>query len=341
MPKAWVQRPEGSTWGEFGPDDQDGRTNLLTSEKVLQGIAEVREGRVFCLSLPLNLPGSNLMVPRRHPPELQPSYEPDGCCHFHYAKSAADPAYTDIMNDDVVTIWTQYSTQWDALTHIGYRFDADGDGEAEICYYNGHRGGEDVIAPEGEKGKHVGAVTMAIDRLAVKGMQGRGVLVDLAGHFGRAYVDVGYDQLMTVMEKDKVVVEPGDILCLHTGFDEVLLEYAGQPPNRDSLHTVCSALNGRDQKLLQWITDSKIAALVSDTFAVERPGIPSSDEKRAFIPLHEHCLFKIGVPLGEMWYFSELKSWLKARNRSRFMLTAPPLRLPGAVGSPVTPIATV
>ena len=31
----------------------------------------------------------------------------------------------------------------------------------------------------------------------------------------------------------------------------------------------------------------------------------------------------------------------RAAGRSRFLLTAPPLRLPGAVGSPVTPIATV
>jgi kynurenine formamidase len=341
MPKQWVNRPEGSTWGEFGRDDQDGRTNLLTPEKVLQGVAEVREGRVFCLSLPLNLPGSNLMVPRRHPPELKPSYEPNGDRHFHYEKSKADPAFTDIMNDDVLTIWTQYSTQWDALTHIGYRFDADGDGEAEICYYNGHRGGEDVIVPDTADAPHVGAVTMAIDRLALKGMQGRGVILDLVGHFGRSYRDVGYDDLMEVMSKDKVVVEPGDILCLHTGFDEVLLEFDGAPPDRDSLHNVCCALNGRDDRLLQWITDSRISGLVSDTFAVERPGIPSDDERRAFIPLHQHCLFKIGVPLGEMWYLAELKNWLKAHGRSRFMLTAPPLRLPGAVGSPVTPIATV
>jgi kynurenine formamidase len=107
------------------------------------------------------------------------------------------------------------------------------------------------------------------------------------------------------------------------------------------LHNVCCALNGRDDRLLQWITDSKIAGLVSDTFAVERPGIPSPDERKPFIPLHQHCLFKIGVPLGEMWHLAELKNWLKAHQRSRFMLTAPPLRLPGAVGSPVTPIATV
>ena len=24
------------------------------------------------------------------------------------------------------------------------------------------------------------------------------------------------------------------------------------------------------------------------------------------LPLHEHCLFKLGVPLGELWYLTEL-----------------------------------
>jgi len=33
--------------------------------------------------------------------------------------------------------------------------------------------------------------------------------------------------------------------------------------------------------------------------------------------------------------------YLRARQRNRFLLTAPPLRLPGAVGSPATPVATV
>ena len=53
-PRRWVNRPEGSTWGDFGPDDQLGRLNLITHAKVLQGIAEVREGKSFCLSLPLD-----------------------------------------------------------------------------------------------------------------------------------------------------------------------------------------------------------------------------------------------------------------------------------------------
>ena len=59
------------------------------------------------------------------------------------------------------------------------------------------------------------------------------------------------------------------------------------------------------------------------------------------VPLHEHCLFKLGIPLGELFLLSDLADWLRANARYRFLFTAPPLRLPGAVGSPVTPVGTV
>ena len=61
----WRQTPPGSTWGDFRPDDQLGRLNLLTPEKVKQGLAEVKDGLSFCLSLPLNYPGEALLNPRR------------------------------------------------------------------------------------------------------------------------------------------------------------------------------------------------------------------------------------------------------------------------------------
>ena len=67
----WKHRPEGSTWGDFGPDDQLGRLNLLTPEKVRQGVAEVQEGLSFGLSLPLDFPGEAKLNPRRQPPRLR------------------------------------------------------------------------------------------------------------------------------------------------------------------------------------------------------------------------------------------------------------------------------
>ena len=87
------------------------------------------------------------------------------------------------------------------------------------------------------------------------------------------------------------------------------------------------------------------AAIAADNLAVESSstlGVRKNIGPRgAVLPLHEHCLFKNGIHLGELWWLTPLAQWLRTTGRSRFLLTAPPLRLPGAAGSPVTPIATV
>ena len=113
-------------------------------------------------------------------------------------------------------------------------------------------------------------------------------------------------------------------------------------PTRRAIREACCELDGGDRQLLQWITDSGLAALIADNYAVEeRPGKPAPGHHGPLLPLHEHCLFKLGIHLGELWHLTPLAEWLGARGRYRFLLTAPPLRLPGAVGSPATPVATV
>jgi hypothetical protein len=343
----WKQKPPGSNWGEFGPDDQRGRMNYVTREKVLQGIAEVKEGRTFNLSLPLDYPGGSVLNPRRGPPRIAPTLR-DGKQNFCYPLEQETPGLTDVVCDDVVLLTLQYSSQWDSFAHIGSRFDADGDGVAEIVFYNGFRAGVDVVpAPEKQNAeswnRYEGsqAKALGIQTLAEHGAQGRGVMVDLHHHFQRERKAVGYDELMKVLEKDKVVVEKGDMVCLHTGFADMLLELKKQPDPK-MLHGTCSGLDGRDDRLLQWISDSGLACLIADNYAVEL--IPTSIFKprpHAAMPLHEHCLFKNGIHLGEMFYLTGLARWLREHGRSRFLLTAPPLRLPGAVGSPPAPVATV
>ena len=336
MTRRWVTRPEGSNWGDFGDDDRLGRLNLLTAGKVLQAIAEVKVGKVFCLSLPLDYPGGSVLAPHRFPPRLQAT-ERHGRRYFNYAFTNEGADFCDVGCDDAVTMCTQYSTQWDSLAHIGQAFDADGYGAAEACYYNGYRGGDDIR----DSGEHDSeSVALGVEHMAVAGVQGRGVMVDLQARFGRARHLVSYADLMRVMEADGVVVEHGDILCLHTGFADLVLEM-GRRPDGGVLHSSCAALDGTDERLLRWITDSGVAAIAADNYAVEALPARQRDGRRAFVPLHAHCLFKLGIHLGELWYLSELSTWLKAHGRSRFLLTAPPLRLPGAVGSPVTPIATV
>lgn len=343
----WRRRPEGSTWGDFGPDDQLGRLNLIDAEKTRQGLAEAREGRVFCLSLPLDLPGGSDLNPRRRPPILRPTLRGEAV-NFDAVPGAGA---SDVICDDLAILHLQYSTQWDALCHVGALFDADGDGVAEHVFYNGYRGGVEIVAPTEaadaglrdamrmETTTRVAA--LGVENMAGHGVQGRAVMVDLRAHLGDDRRLVDHATLAGIMAADGVTVEPGDVLVLHTGFAQRVLEMAGDP-DPDFLHGGCAVLDGRDPALLGWITDSGIAAIAADNYAVEAfPARPGAAECCAILPLHEHCLFKLGVPLGELWHLTPLADWLRAAGRSRFLLTAPPLRLPGAVGSPVTPIATV
>ena len=70
------------------------------------------------------------------------------------------------------------------------------------------------------------------------------------------------------MAADNVVVEPGDMLLLHTGFATEILQW-NRNPDPVKIHTLCSYLDARDPSLLEWITDSQISALVADNYAVE------------------------------------------------------------------------
>ena len=78
---------------------------LLRRRQVLQGIAEVREGRTFCLSLPLDVPGGSGLNPRRKPPRrfaVLRDGKSAGQQGFCWSYAVEDADLTDVINDDVV-----------------------------------------------------------------------------------------------------------------------------------------------------------------------------------------------------------------------------------------------
>jgi hypothetical protein len=335
----WKVRPPGSNWGDFGADDQLGRMNLLTPSARMEGVREAREGQVFNLSLPLDFPGSNVLHKQRHPPLFSFSERGDGY-NYNYRLSAVCGCFTDVVCDEAVTLYTQYSSQWDGLAHYGSVFDVEGNGEAVSVYYNGFRGGVDIVGPS-ERSHDLGAAKLGIENMSKTGVQGRGVLVDLYRLYGNERVLVGYDALMRALDSQRIELGSADFLCIYTGFADLLLEMNRQPDG-ERLEHACAALDGRDEKLLAWISDSKLVALCADNLAVEAyPARKSGSARYPALPLHEHCLFKLGIHLGELWYLRDLAAALAARQRSAFLLTAPPLHLPRAAGSPATPIATI
>ena len=341
----WKERPEGSNWGDFGPDDEVGRLNLITPERRRAAVAEVREGLAFCLSLPLDCPAVQIN-PRRFAPEFSFSMRGDDPA-MNYPYGQMFPGVKDVVCDDRVLLTLQYSTQWDGLCHMGFLYDGTASGEEQATYYNGFRAHDHVCGPfdylHGREAKAgpFGARRLGIQAYAETGLQGRGVMVDFHAHVGLDKVAIGYDRLMRIFEADGVEIEPGDIMCMRTGFDRALLaQYEDRSVGFDP-HCV-SGLDGFDDRLLQWIEDSGVAALVSDNEAVEMmPDFKTTSAHGSAVPLHNKCLFKLGIPLGEMFLLSDLADWLRGAGRNRFLFTAPPLRLPGAVGSPVTGVGTV
>ena len=158
------------------------------------------------------------------------------------ARESINPRLIDVWADDAVTLWLQYSTQWDSLAHQGAEFDADGDGIDEPRYYNGFRPGEDIIGPAArrQRRRQREHQLRPPPRPRAHGRTrcaGPGVLIDVAHHLGSDWQPVNLQTLEEIMAADNVVVEPGDMLLIHTGFATQILAWDHEPgPGEDPSH---------------------------------------------------------------------------------------------------------
>jgi kynurenine formamidase len=87
---------------------------------------------------------------------------------------------------------------------------------------------------------------------------------------------------------------------------------------------------------LAWIHESEIAAVASDTSFVEvRPSTVAGIRA----PFHVVAIVYLGLLLGEMFDLDGLGAACARLRRWEFLFVAPPLRVTGAVGSPINPYA--
>jgi kynurenine formamidase len=327
----WRRRPEGSTWGDFGADDQTGRLQIITPIIRRAAVSEVHDGRCFLLSLPLDYPGGEAENAFRRAPRLFARNWGDEVCYNMRVGRA-------ICSDDHVVMSLQYSTQWDGLAHCGAFFDVEGNGTELPVYYNGWRAHEHIVGPVGDEPPC--ARKLGIENMAITGVQGRGVLFDLVRAFGAGHRLIGYDDVMRVIDDQKIDVRQGDFLMFYTGYGDAVM--AGKKrPDPATLAGADMALDGTDGRLLDWIDRSGAVSVIADNPAVEHVNSTLDHKTHDLLPLHQHCIFKLGMHLGELFWLSDLAAYLRGAGRHAFLFTGPPLRLPGAAGSPVAPVATV
>jgi kynurenine formamidase len=123
-----------------------------------------------------------------------------------------------------------------------------------------------------------------------------------------------------------VTIGRGDILLIRTGWWTRFLLTGNKT----------EGYSGLDWRCASWLHDHEIAAVAADNLQVE--DLVSGIEGITF-PLHLLCLRDMGMMFGEYWDLAALADDCAADGVYEFQLVAPPLRVVGAVGSPVNPIA--
>ena len=196
-------------------------------------------------------------------------------------------------------------------THVGTHIDA-------LCHFScGGRlyGGDEAAAAQSYAG---GLERHSID--TVPPILRRGVLLDLA-----AGGPLPEDYTVTPADLERAAraeIRRGDVVLLRTGwarrFEDArsfISEVRGPGP----------AIEGA-----RWLSERGIFAAGSDTVAFEK--VPD-----AAMPVHVHLLVESGIHIIECLNLEELA----AAGVAEFLFVALPLKIRGATGSPVRPVAVV
>ena len=302
-----------SNWGRWGEDDVRGTMNFLDSAKRREAAALIRTGESYSLSQRFDMDGPQKGWRRRTNPVhtmLDTGTDAEaGVQGFPHGIGGAD---------DVIAMPLQCSTQWDGLGHI---FDH---GRA----WNGRRAGEVVTG----LGDGVTGIETVADVIA-----GRGVLLDVGRAYGDEHGELPDGFAITVDHLEATIarqgpssaVGRGDIVVVRTGQyartrREGWGDYAGGPAPGLSFTTA------------DWLHATEIAAIATDTWGFE---VRPNEFDVAFQPLHQVVIPHIGLFIGEMWAPDELAAACASDGVYDFFLTAAPLPVTGAVGSPVNPVA--
>ncbi len=298
-------------WGKWGADDEVGALNYLGPEQVLAAVKLVRSGKIFTLQVPMGSPSGDPVWPGRRGSERYQLLD-EG--HWLCGKGPTFPGGLH-YSDDAISAYLQGSTQYDALGHVWY------DGEL----YNGF----DANTTIGGQAK------ASVLPIGEKGIVGRGILLDVARHRGKASLDKGetitHHDLMEIAAAQGTAIEKRDILILRTGFVESFYEQ-GKVAFYDGFLEPGLTYS---PELVKWFQDMEIPNLVTDTIANEVTFDPTSG---VALPLHCALMRNLGVAFTEICDLSKLSEDCAKDGQWTFMYVAAPLKVVNGTGAPVNPV---
>lgn len=212
--------------------------------------------------------------------------------------------------NDVIITGTHVGTHIDAIGHVSHDGRLHGDRDAAAAQVGG--GFDDL-------GIHTVAPHL-----------GRGVLLDIPAAVGgelAADHEVTPADLDTAVDRQGVDIHPGDVVLVRTGWGRHFDD--GEPfVGRDTGTPGVGADGAR------WLAERSPFAVGGETIAFERiaPGAG-----HAVLPAHRILLVEHGIHVIETMALGDLAG----AGIHEFLFVLAPLRLVGATGSPVRPLAVV
>jgi kynurenine formamidase len=208
---------------------------------------------------------------------------------------------------DALALGSHVGTHIDALCHFscgGKLFGGAEAASAQSCQQGFSRYGIDTVAP----------------------IVRRGVLFDVARHSGVDALPASFEitprHLDEIARAQSLDVRRGDVVLLRTGWAAYF---------HDTARFVSEVRGpGPARAGAEWLSRRGVFAAGSDTLAFEK--MPD-----AGMPVHVHLLVESGIHILECLNLEELA----AAGERDFLLIAAPLKIRGATGAPVRPLAIV
>jgi kynurenine formamidase len=297
---AWTTGPAGAqqdwTKSKWGPADEIGAANYITPESVLKAAQLVKTGKTYALGIE-----TNSKTPAFPPRTFKITIVQPG----QAGNSGLGPGKLT-YNDDIIDGWVGIGSQLDGLGHIGI----------DHVYYNGHKLA-DFADPTGLK-------KFGIEK--VPPLVARGVLLDMAAHFGTEVVREGTAfnsaEIEAVAKKQGVEIRQGDVVIFHTGWVSLI----GKDDKRYGSVEPGLGVDGA-----KYLVGKGVVAVGADTWGLEV--IPF--ETPNIFPVHQELITKNGTYILENMNTGPLA----ADKAYEFLFVLGPSRITGAVQAIINPIA--
>lgn len=290
----------------WGPDDQLGALNLLDTAVRADVLARADASRVYDLSIDYYVGMPSFQAAGDPSYQIYMSHTPQGTAVDNLNGVGEAVNRHVCYSGDVIFMYTHTGTHIDSLNHFGVegRIYNNFDVDSHLGSRAWTKGGAEQIPP----------------------MITRGVLLDIAGlHEVQCLPDsyaITVEDLKGSLDANGVTLNPGDVAFVRTGRMSYWPDGAkvlGNPP-------------GLSLEAARWITEQRISVIGSDQECVE---VGPSQHEDNWLPGHCHFLAEAGVPMIELLNLEELAG----DGVVEFCLIAAPIRLRGASGAPLRPIA--